>query len=62
MAGTHDCTHCGDPTDAAYRICRPCLRADVARERTAQGLPPTLSDAQHDQIATILRGHRKNAA
>lgn len=49
MAACIDCeTDCG-----ADRLCAPCLTRRVTAERTAQGLPPTVTDP--DVLAHIER-------
>jgi hypothetical protein len=48
------CAACGDPTDAIYLLCDPCLTRRVDDERTAQGLPLEPSDETMERLARVL--------
>lgn len=56
------CARCGDPTDAIYRVCRPCVAAIVDETRTAQGLPLVPSEETMARVARLLRPATRGAA
>lgn len=43
------CSTCGEPTEAIYNLCGPCLHAEVLATRAAHGLPPTVEDPETRQ-------------